>query len=65
MFAFLCSLLTLSKKIDFTNFISTNKIERFAELDVYDLIKTVKEVFCDYFVINPDLFSLNQELSIG
>lgn len=43
----------------FTNVVKKSSLERLAEADDYEVVKSVQEMFADYTVINPDLFSLN------
>ncbi|PHH77592.1 hypothetical protein CDD82_3454 [Ophiocordyceps australis] len=42
----------------FTNVASKPWLERLAEADDHEVVKTVQEHFADYIVLNPDLFSL-------
>lgn len=42
----------------FTNVAKKSALERLAEADDHEVVKSVQEVFADYTVINPDLFSL-------
>ncbi|KAK5997398.1 Vacuolar protein sorting-associated protein 45 [Cladobotryum mycophilum] len=46
----------------FTNVAKKSSLERLAEADDHEIVKTVQEHFADYVVINPDLFSLNLSL---
>ena len=46
-------------KIDFSNVIRKSSLERLAEADSNEVVKTVQEYFADYITINPDLFSLD------
>ena len=43
----------------FTNVVKKSSLERLAEADDHEVVKSVQEMFADYTVINPDLFSLN------
>ncbi|KAK3944717.1 vacuolar protein sorting-associated protein 45 [Diplogelasinospora grovesii] len=43
----------------FTNVIKKSSLERLAEADDHEVVKLVQEIFADYVVINPDLFTLN------
>ncbi|KOS16807.1 Vacuolar protein sorting-associated protein 45 [Escovopsis weberi] len=43
----------------FTNVAKKSSLERLAEADDLEVVKTVQEHFADYVVVNPDLFSLN------
>ncbi|KZF21288.1 glucose-inhibited division protein A subfamily [Xylona heveae TC161] len=45
--------------IYFSNIIRKSSLERLAEADDHEVVRTVQEVFADYIVINPDLFTLN------
>ncbi|KJZ73355.1 hypothetical protein HIM_07149 [Hirsutella minnesotensis 3608] len=42
----------------FTNVVKKSSLERLAEADDHEVVKSVQEHFADYTVINPDLFSL-------
>ncbi|KAI6778253.1 Mitochondrial translation optimization protein 1 [Emericellopsis cladophorae] len=42
----------------FTNVVKKSALERLAEADDHEVVKSVQEIFTDYTVINPDLFSL-------
>jgi len=42
----------------FSNVIPNYQIEKLAEIDEHDLIKSVQEVYADYYVVNSDFFSL-------
>ena len=44
---------------DFSNIIRKSSLERLAEADDNEVIKSVQEYFADYIVINPDLFTLD------
>ncbi|PHH84412.1 hypothetical protein CDD83_1976 [Cordyceps sp. RAO-2017] len=46
----------------FTNVVKKSSLERLAEADDHEVVKTVQEHFADYNVINPDLFSLGVAL---
>ncbi|PHH81106.1 hypothetical protein CDD80_2091 [Ophiocordyceps camponoti-rufipedis] len=46
----------------FTNVAKKTYLERLAEADDYEIVKTVKEHFADFIVINRDLFSLGVAL---
>ncbi|KYK61911.1 hypothetical protein DCS_03056 [Drechmeria coniospora] len=48
--------------IYFTNVAKKSFLERLAEADDHEIVKSVQEHFCDYTVINPDLFSLGVHL---
>lgn len=43
---------------DFSNVIRKSSLERLAEADTNEVIKSIQEYFADYMAINPDLFSL-------
>lgn len=51
--------LTSTNFLDFSNVIRKSSLERLAEADSNEVVKTVQENFADYITINPDLFSLN------
>ena len=34
-------------------------LRRLANADRNDLVKQVYEIYCDFYVVNPNLFSLN------
>lgn len=42
----------------FTNVAKKSALERLAESDDHEVVKSVQEVFADYTVVNPDLYSL-------
>jgi vacuolar protein sorting-associated protein 45 len=46
----------------FTNVVKKSAMERLAEADDHEVVKTVQEHFADYIVINPDVFSLGLAL---
>ncbi|KAI9882496.1 MAG: hypothetical protein M1823_005756 [Watsoniomyces obsoletus] len=43
----------------FSNIIRKSSLERLAEADDHEVVRTVQEFFADYIVINPDLFTFN------
>ncbi|KAI1638820.1 glucose inhibited division protein A-domain-containing protein [Biscogniauxia mediterranea] len=43
----------------FSNVVKKSSLERLAEADDHEIVKSVQEHFADFIVINPDLFSLN------
>lgn len=45
--------------IYFSNIVKKSSLERLAEADDHEVVKSVQEYFADYIVINPDLMSLN------
>lgn len=45
--------------LDFSNIIRKSSLERLAEADDNEIVKSVQECFADYIVVNPDLFTLN------
>ncbi|KAG8532059.1 uncharacterized protein KY384_003696 [Bacidia gigantensis] len=45
--------------IYFSNVIKKSTLERMAEADGNEVVKTVQEYFADYVTVNPDLFSLD------
>ncbi|KAI0395367.1 Sec1-like protein [Xylariaceae sp. FL0594] len=46
----------------FSNVVKKSSLERLAEADDHEVVKSVQEHFADFIVINPDLFSLNMSL---
>ncbi|KAI9832113.1 MAG: vacuolar protein sorting-associated protein 45 [Phylliscum demangeonii] len=46
----------------FSNIIRKSSLERLAEADDHEVVRSVQEYFADYIVINPDLFTLNLQL---
>lgn len=44
---------------DFSNVVRKSTLERLAEADDHEVVRSVQEHFADYIVINPDLFALN------
>ena len=49
----------ISIPLDFSNIIRKSSLERLAEADSNEVVKTVQEYFADYITINPDLISLD------
>ncbi|MCJ1418210.1 hypothetical protein MMC32_004557 [Xylographa parallela] len=45
--------------LDFSNVIRKSSLERLAEADDHEIVRSVQEYFADYIVVNPDLFVLN------
>ena len=45
--------------VDFSNTLANDKIQKFAESDVHNVVNQVQEVFADFKTINEDLFSLD------
>ncbi|MCJ1293857.1 hypothetical protein MMC34_005413 [Xylographa carneopallida] len=45
--------------IYFSNVIRKSSLERLAEADDHEIVRSVQECFADYIVVNPDLFVLN------
>ncbi|MCJ1385933.1 vacuolar protein sorting-associated protein 45 [Xylographa soralifera] len=45
--------------IYFSNVIRKSSLERLAEADDHEIVRSVQEYFADYIVVNPDLFVLN------
>ncbi|KAI2642776.1 GIDA-domain-containing protein [Xylaria nigripes] len=43
----------------FSNVAKKSSLERLAEADDHEVVKSVQEHFADFIVVNPDLFSLN------
>ena len=48
---------------DFSNVIRKSSLERLAEADSNEVVKSVQEYFGDYITVNPDLWSLDLGLS--
>jgi vacuolar protein sorting-associated protein 45 len=46
----------------FSNVVKKSALERLAEADDHEVVKAVQELFADYIVINPDLFTLDLTL---
>jgi vacuolar protein sorting-associated protein 45 len=46
----------------FSNIVKKLSLERLAEADDFEVVKSVQEHFADFVVINPDLFSLDMSL---
>ncbi|KAF2965762.1 hypothetical protein GQX73_g7798 [Xylaria multiplex] len=46
----------------FSNVVKKSSLERLAEADDHEVVKSVQEHFADFIVINPDLFSLDMSL---
>ena len=51
-------------RVDFSNVLKKNYIERLAEVDEFEVIKEVQEYYADFLALNPDLFSLNLGTSL-
>ena len=51
--------------LNFTNQVSAKDLEKLAETDENNFIKSVQEVYADYYTINRDLFSLNLPSTFG
>ena len=49
----------LKRNSDFSNVIRKSSLERLAEADDHEVVRSVQEYFADFIVINPDLFSLD------
>ena len=45
--------------IDFSNIVKKSSLERLAEADDHEVVRSILEYFADYLVINPDLMSLD------
>jgi vacuolar protein sorting-associated protein 45 len=45
--------------LDFSNVVLKSSLERLAEADDHEVVRSVQEYFADYLVINPDFMSLN------
>lgn len=43
---------------DFSNIIKKSSLERLAEADDHEVVKSITEYFADFLVVNPDLYSL-------
>lgn len=50
--------------LDFSNIVKKSALERLAEADSLEVVKSVQEHFADYLVINPDLMSLSFDTKI-
>ncbi|KAI0399038.1 Sec1-like protein [Xylaria palmicola] len=46
----------------FSNVVKKSSLERLAEADDHEVVKSVQEHFADFVVINPDLFSIGMTL---
>ncbi|KAK8058516.1 tRNA uridine 5-carboxymethylaminomethyl modification enzyme [Apiospora phragmitis] len=46
----------------FSNVAKKSALERLAEADDHEVVKSIQEHFADFLVVNPDLFSLNLTL---
>ncbi|KAF3926061.1 hypothetical protein ABW20_dc0109127 [Dactylellina cionopaga] len=49
----------------FSNIVKKSSLERLAEADDHEVVKSVQEVFADYLVINPDLYALKDSTANG
>ncbi|KAF3935559.1 hypothetical protein ABW19_dt0202883 [Dactylella cylindrospora] len=49
----------------FSNIVKKSSLERLAEADDHEVVKTVQEVFADYLVVNPDLYVLKDSATNG
>ncbi|KAK6534712.1 vacuolar protein sorting-associated protein 45 [Arthrobotrys megalospora] len=49
----------------FSNIVKKSSLERLAEADDHEVVKSVQEVFADYLVINPDLYALKDSVLNG
>ncbi|KAF3925663.1 hypothetical protein ABW21_db0208690 [Orbilia brochopaga] len=49
----------------FSNIVKKSSLERLAEADDHEVVKSVQEVFADYLVINPDLYALKDSATNG
>lgn len=56
-----CAVLTLLR--DFSNIVKKSTLERLAEADSNEVIRTIQEYFADFVTINSDLFSMDISLS--
>ncbi|PBP16315.1 vacuolar protein sorting-associated protein 45 [Diplocarpon rosae] len=45
--------------IYFSNVVKKSSLERLAEADDHEVVRLVQELFADYMVVNPDLFTLD------
>lgn len=50
---------------DFTNHVSNNALESLANADEKSRIERIKEIFIDYYVIDPDIFTLQMPGHVG
>jgi hypothetical protein len=46
-------------QIDFSNVVLKSSLERLAEADDYEVVRSVQEYFADYIVVNPDFMTLD------
>ncbi|KAF3317992.1 vacuolar protein sorting-associated protein 45 [Orbilia oligospora] len=49
----------------FSNIVKKSSLERLAEADDHEVVKSVQEVFADYLVVNPDLYALKDSALNG
>jgi vacuolar protein sorting-associated protein 45 len=49
----------LNALLDLSNIIRKSSLERLAEADDHEVIRSVQEYFADFLVVNPDLMSLD------
>ncbi|KAK6506946.1 vacuolar protein sorting-associated protein 45 [Arthrobotrys musiformis] len=49
----------------FSNVVKKSSLERLAEADDHEVVRSVQEVFADYLVINPDLYALKDSALNG
>lgn len=45
--------------IDFSNVVLKSSLERLAEADDHEVVRSIQEFFADYLVVNPDFTTLN------
>jgi hypothetical protein len=46
-------------EIDFSNVVLKSSLERLAEADDHEVVRSVQEYFADYLVVNPDFMTLD------
>lgn len=54
-----CALAADGLRQDFSNVIRKSSLERLAEADDNEVVRSIQEYFADFNVVNPDLFSLD------
>ena len=50
---------------DFSSFVPHHQLQRLADADEHELVRSVQEFFADYYAINEDLFSLDLRDSLS
>ncbi|KAK6541634.1 vacuolar protein sorting-associated protein 45 [Orbilia ellipsospora] len=49
----------------FSNIVKKSSLERLAEADDHEVVKSVQEVFADFLIINPDLYVIKDSVKDG